>query len=85
MLDDRFECASARVVRGSHIVGTNSIGGFSFGFHVDGGLSCNGCGPRGVELPVRPCVQAIAALGYGWMEAMRKDEATMLHQSKEGQ
>lgn len=67
--------------------GTNSIGGFSFGLHGYGGLSCNGnpCG-------VLPCacvwVQAMSALcGGGWVEssggseAARKDGATMLYQS----
>jgi hypothetical protein len=56
--------------RSWRIDGTNSIGGFSFGLHGYGGLSCNGESSCGV-LPC-VCVQAISGVQgvvVGWMRA----------------
>lgn len=63
-------------------MGTNSIGGFSFGLHGYGVLSCDGR----VSLRARSFLSFLVCrrwqpCGSGWSGVQRKDEATMLHQS----
>jgi hypothetical protein len=50
--------------------GTNSIGGFSFGLHGYGGLSCNGdpCDGAGGGGGVLPCVRAGNISAAAWLD-----------------
>lgn len=80
MLDDRVHeqrvdgAGRGGMRRGIGIDSTNSIGGFSFGLHGYGGLSCNGnpCGVLPCVCVLQPVLGLQVVVVVGWMRADRK-------------